>query len=76
MKTTSGSATKTGGEHEHNEDCSHADDTNGLYVVAGVSGFFLSEKLVYSNIDQARYTRLFAILLFISGVVLVVKGVL
>ena len=49
---------------------------HALYVVVGVSVFFLSEKLVYSNIDQARYTWLFAILLFVSGVVLVVKGIL
>jgi uncharacterized membrane protein YfcA len=47
---------------------------HALCVVTGVSVFFLTETLVYSRIDQARYTKLFAILLFTSGVALVVKG--
>jgi uncharacterized membrane protein YfcA len=46
-----------------------------VYVITGVSVFFMTEMGVYSRIDQARYVRLFAILLFVSGVVLVLKGV-
>ncbi len=49
---------------------------HALYVVVGVTMFFLTEKLIYANIDQARYTRLFAILLFVSGIALVLKGFL
>jgi uncharacterized membrane protein YfcA len=47
-----------------------------LFVVTGVTVFFLTETLVYSRIDQDRYVRLFAALLFVSGVVLVIKGIL
>ena len=45
-----------------------------LFVGVGVAVFFLTETLVYARIDQERYVRLFAALLLVSGVVLVVKG--
>jgi len=45
-----------------------------LLVGAGVAVFFLTETLVYARIDQERYVKLFAGLLFVSGIVLVVKG--
>jgi uncharacterized membrane protein YfcA len=47
-----------------------------LFVGVGVIVFFLTETLVYARIDQERYVKLFAGLLFVSGVVLVAKGVL
>lgn len=47
-----------------------------LYVATGATVFFVTETLVYSRIDQSRYVRLFAVLLFVSGVVLVIKGIL
>lgn len=46
-----------------------------LYVATGATVFVVTETLVYSRIDHDRYVRLFAILLFVSGVVLVIKGV-
>ena len=47
-----------------------------LYVATGATVFFVTETLIYSRIDNDRYGRLLAVLLFVSGVVLVLKGIL
>lgn len=45
-----------------------------IYLLVGVLMFFLTEKMVYTNINNNRYTKIFAIFLFISGVLLVFKS--
>lgn len=46
----------------------------GLYLVAGVAIFLLTEKLVYTEINNENYTKYFAVFLFLSGVLLCVKS--
>lgn len=46
----------------------------GLYLVVGVVIYFLTEKLVYAEINNENYTKYFAVFLFISGVLLIVKS--
>jgi len=47
-----------------------------LYVVAGVVVYIVSENLIFVRIYDALYDRIFAVFLFVSGIVLIVKGVL
>ena len=44
------------------------------YVCAGVGTCFLTERLVYARLDTARYQRIFAVFLFVSGLLLIGKA--
>lgn len=48
---------------------------NGLYLIGGVVVFFLTETLVYMEIDNQKYSKYFALFLFCSGVLLCVKAI-
>lgn len=47
----------------------------GIYMVIGVTIFLLTEKLVYKEINNEIYSKLFAVFLFVSGVLLCVKSI-
>ncbi len=47
---------------------------HALYVGAGVAVFVLVDRLLYVNLDDARYRRLFALFLFASGCLLTYKA--
>lgn len=40
----------------------------------GIGVYLLVDRLLYARIDEARYRRLFAVLLFASGVLLIYKA--
>lgn len=48
--------------------------SNGIYLLAGVLVFLLTEKFLYTNIDNEKYSKIFAIFLFVSGIVLILKS--
>ena len=50
--------------------------TNALYLGAGVLAFALTERFIYAKLDSARYSRIFAGFLFVSGLLLVGRSVL
>lgn len=45
-----------------------------LYVLAGVGTYLVLERLVYAKISKDRYREIFALFLFVSGVVLILKA--
>jgi uncharacterized membrane protein YfcA len=47
---------------------------HAIYVGAGLVVFVLVDRLLYANLDEARYRRLFAVLLFASGCLLIYKA--
>ncbi len=47
---------------------------HALYVGTGVAVFVLVDRLLYVNLDDARYRRLFAVFLFASGCLLIYKA--
>jgi hypothetical protein len=47
----------------------------GIYMVVGVTIFLLTEKLVYKEINNENYSKIFAVFLFVSGVLLCVKSI-
>ncbi len=47
---------------------------NGIYLTVGVLIFVLTDAMVYVNIDDERYSKIFAIFLFASGVLLILKS--
>ena len=47
-----------------------------IYVLAGVVTFLVTEKVVYAKISADKYRVIFAVFLFVSGVVLIVKALL
>ncbi len=47
---------------------------NVIYLVTGVVIFFLIDRFVYTNIDNEKYSKIFAVFLFVSGVLLVYKA--
>jgi hypothetical protein len=50
----------------------HIDDSErAIYVASGLAVFVLVDRLLYANIDDARYRRLFAVFLFASGCLLI-----
>lgn len=51
---------------------SFSDDISFLQI--GVIIFLLTEEVVYSNIDNDKYSKIFAAFLFVSGLVLVAKS--
>lgn len=44
------------------------------FVQIGIILFLLTEELLYKNIDNEKYGKLFAIFLFISGILLILKS--
>jgi uncharacterized membrane protein YfcA len=46
----------------------------GLYLIAGVAIYFITERLIYMEINNENYSKFFALFLFISGVLLIVKS--
>lgn len=47
---------------------------NGIYLLVGVAVFFLTERFLYTNIDDEKYSKIFAVFLFVSGILLVYKS--
>ncbi len=47
---------------------------NVYYLIVGVIVFLLTEKFLYTNIDNERYNKIFGIFLFVSGVLLIIKS--
>ena len=47
----------------------------GIYLIAGITVFILTEKLVYMDIKNENYSKYFAVFLFLSGVSLCVKSI-
>ncbi len=47
---------------------------NVIYLVVGVIIFLITEKFIYANIDNEKYNKIFAIFLFVSGILLIVKS--
>lgn len=47
---------------------------NALYIAAGALTFLLTDKLVYAKIDEEKYRHIFALFLFMSGLLLVFKS--
>jgi hypothetical protein len=48
--------------------------TTVVYAFTGVGTFFLTERLVYAQLDTERYQAIFAAFLFVSGLVLIGKA--
>ena len=46
----------------------------GIYMVIGVSVFLLTEKFVFMEINNENYSKYFAVFLFATGVLLIVKS--
>jgi uncharacterized membrane protein YfcA len=46
----------------------------GVYLVAGIAIFVITEKLVYLELNNENYTKYFAAFLFLSGILLCVKA--
>ncbi len=47
---------------------------NGIYLTVGVLIFVLTDSMLYVNIDNERYSNIFAIFLLASGVLLILKS--
>ena len=45
-----------------------------IYLIVGVVVFLLTEKFLYTNIDNEKYNKIFGIFLFVSGILLIVKS--
>ncbi|MDD1611231.1 MAG: hypothetical protein LUO95_11765 [Methylococcaceae bacterium] len=44
------------------------------FVQIGIILFLLTEELLYKNIDNEKYSKIFAVFLFISGILLILKS--
>lgn len=44
------------------------------FIQIGIILFLLTEELLYKNIDNEKYAKLFAVFLFISGILLILKS--
>lgn len=47
-----------------------------LYGLAGVGTYLVTDKLVYAKIGTGQYRAIFAVFLFVSGIVLILKAML
>jgi uncharacterized membrane protein YfcA len=47
----------------------------GMYLIAGITIFMVTEKFVYADINNANYSKYFAVFLFLSGMLLCVKSI-
>jgi len=48
--------------------------SNVIYLIVGVAISLLTEKFLYTNIDNEKYSKIFAVFLFVSGILLIVKS--
>lgn len=48
--------------------------SNVIYLIVGVVIFLLTEKFFYTNIDNEKYNKIFAVFLFVSGILLILKS--
>jgi hypothetical protein len=48
--------------------------SNVIYLIVGVVIFLITEKFLYTNIDNEKYNKIFGIFLFVSGILLIVKS--
>ncbi len=48
--------------------------SNVIYLIVGMVIFLLTDKFLYTNIDNEKYSKIFAVFLFISGILLIVKS--
>ena len=46
------------------------------FIQIGILMFLFTEELLYKNIDNEKYSKLFAVFLFISGILLIISGIL
>lgn len=46
----------------------------GIYVLVAVTIFTLTEKFVFMEIDNEKYSKYFAVFLFATGVLLILKS--
>ena len=49
--------------------------SNAIYLIVGVIIFLLTEKYLYTNIDNEKYSKIFALFLFVSGTLLIIKSI-
>lgn len=47
----------------------------GIYLIVGISIFIITEKVVYMDINNANYSKNFAVFLLLSGMLLCVKSI-
>jgi uncharacterized membrane protein YfcA len=47
----------------------------GIYIVVGVTIFLLTEKFVFMEINNENYSKYFAVFLFATGVLLIIKSI-
>lgn len=47
----------------------------GIYLIVGISVFFVTEKLIYMDISNANYSKNFAAFLLLSGMLLCAKSI-
>jgi uncharacterized membrane protein YfcA len=47
----------------------------GIYLIPGITVFMVTEKLVYTEIDNTNYSKYFAVFLFFSGLLLCIRSV-
>ena len=48
---------------------------NMAFLQVGIIIFLLTEELVYTNIDNDKYSKIFAAFLLLSGIVLMAKSI-
>lgn len=48
--------------------------SNVVYLIVGMVVFLITEKFLYTNIDNEKYNKIFGIFLFVSGILLIVKS--
>ena len=46
-----------------------------LCMVVGLTVYFLSEKIIYANIDTKSYRKYFAVFIFLTGLLITIKSV-
>lgn len=48
--------------------------TIGIYWILGIMTFYIAENIVYATLDDERYSKIFAVFLFVSGILLIAKS--
>jgi uncharacterized protein len=48
---------------------------NLVYLLAGVGTFLVMDRLVYTKLDNEQYSNIFAVFLFVSGLLLIGKSI-
>lgn len=49
-------------------------ETKAFFVQIGIVTFLVIEKMLYGNINNEKYTRIFAVFLFLAGLALITKS--